>query len=92
MPYIKREDRAEIDDQIDELVKQLKTFDDGKVDGALNYTITRLLELTYDDINYFTINRVVGVINCVENEYYRRKAAPYEDRKKLLHGDVYRGL
>jgi hypothetical protein len=60
--------------------------------GELNYAITRML-LEYAaarGMSYATINEVVGVIECVKQEFYRRAAAPYEDAKCVENGDVYR--
>lgn len=60
--------------------------------GELNYRITkqilgflgaRPLE------NYDTYNEVVGVLECVKLEMYRRRIARYEDKKKKENGDVY---
>jgi hypothetical protein len=44
-----------------------------------------------DNVNksYFSYNEVVGVLECVKLEMYRRLVAPYEDRKCKENGDVY---
>lgn len=60
--------------------------------GELNYAITKLIEryraLVGD--SYGTFNNIVGVLECAKLEMYRRVAAPYEDFKKEVNGDVYR--
>lgn len=59
--------------------------------GELNYVITQLcrLHLSHHGTKYDTINEVIGVLECAKQEFYRRLAAPYEDTKIQLNGDVY---
>jgi len=59
--------------------------------GELNYQITTLLK-RYMEINgegYQSINDIVGALEGAKLEFYRRVAAPYEDRKIKENGDVY---
>lgn len=83
MPYIKQEDRQKFDAAID-LVEP-------KTAGELNYCVTRLVLgfLKRDKISYFTLNQVVGVLECAKQELYRRLVAPYEDVSATKNGDVY---
>lgn len=83
MPYIKQDDRDLFDESIDQ-------FPPIETTGELNYVLTRLLHRFVADRggNYAAINDTVGAIACVQNEFYRRVAAPYEDRKILENGDV----
>jgi hypothetical protein len=37
---------------------------------------------------YERLNRAMGVLACVQAEFYRRVAAPYEDQKIAENGDV----
>jgi hypothetical protein len=60
--------------------------------GELNYLISKLLDdylRRKGGIRYERLNEVVGVLECVKLEFYRRIAAPYEDGKKDENGDVY---
>jgi len=60
--------------------------------GALNYTLPRLLDgyiQRKGGVSYANLNEVIGVLECVKLELYRRVAAPYEDRKCEESGDVY---
>ena len=61
--------------------------------GTLNYIITRLCDYWTKDIdgkaNYERYNAVIGVLECVKQELYRRQIAPYEDEKCEENGDVY---
>lgn len=67
---------------------------DAETAGDLNYVITRIVDdYLKDDEGFFTythLNEVIGVLECVKLELYRRVAAPYEDRKCAENGDVYR--
>ena len=89
MPYIKPSQRSEIDDLIAQLAAKIKEIAPSpNTDGVMNYTITTLVHKVYNQTNYKTINNVVGMLECVKQEYYRRVAAPYEDEKIKENGDV----
>lgn len=57
--------------------------------GMLNYFITTVLDRvclsTYTDFN-----EVIGVLECIKQEFYRRVIAPYEDKKYEANGEVYK--
>ena len=61
--------------------------------GTLNYIITSLCDYWCRDFsgeaNYEKYNAVIGVLECVKQELYRRQVAPYEDKKCRENGDVY---
>lgn len=82
MPYISQEDRDE-----------LTCAGGPRSAGELNYVITRLIDgfLARNGVypSYEQINTVVGVLECAKMELYRRIAAPYEDQKCDINGDVY---
>ena len=86
MPYIREEERQALDVAIDELYSHLTS------PGRLNYAITRLI-LNYmprqAEASYQMVAEVTGVLENVKQEFYRRYAAPYEDRKIAENGDVY---
>jgi len=88
MPYITPEERMELYPEINALVEKLRRAPIDKLDGRLNYVITRLLVLLYPP-GYFNYNRAMGVLASVAHEYYRRRVAPYEDKKIQENGDVY---
>ena len=91
MPYITNEQRDVLDDTIKRLSLSLlstKNTDEKKLDGELNYVICSLISNLYDR-NYFSLNRVMGVLTCVQLEVYRRIIAPYEDKKSIDNGDVF---
>ncbi len=80
MPYIYQGDRYRYNDP---LVPRNA--------GELNFAITMLCikYLREQEKSYTTINEVMGVLTCAQQEFYRRVAAPYEDRKMQENGDVY---
>jgi len=61
-----------------------------KTPGELNYQITRccLEYLAVCDIEYANYNSVVGVLECVKQELYRRIMVPYEEAKREINGEV----
>ena len=85
MPYIKKDDRKVFDECLYELSNTVWT------EGDLNYCITMLLKLYLEreGLCYKNINRLMGVLECTKQEFYRRAAAPYEDKKIFENGDVY---
>lgn len=81
MPYIKEERRASLDHGLLE----------PEVPGELNYKISVLIRdyVNIKGLNYQTINDVMGALTSAQLEFYRRVAAPYEDKKIQENGDVY---
>jgi hypothetical protein len=59
--------------------------------GELNYAITCIAVeyLRVHGMSYNTINEIVGALECAKQEFYRRVAIPYEDKKIEENGDVY---
>lgn len=59
--------------------------------GELNYVLTCIV-LQYvedNDLDYQTINDILGALEGAKQEFYRRVAVPYEERKRNAHGDVF---
>jgi len=93
MPYIKQEDRAFVDYEIKTLANEIKRVinDSGGREGMMNYVISQLINQVYDPktMRYSDMNDVVGMLDCCKMEFYRKVAAPYEDKKELENGKVY---
>lgn len=95
MPYIKQGIRDQLDGAIENLaiaIMQCKNDKDQHIiaePGIFNYIISTLLHVTHGPISYYNINEVMGILECVKQEYYRRVAVPYEDHKVQENGDVY---
>ncbi|MDI6733277.1 MAG: hypothetical protein QME51_04510 [Planctomycetota bacterium] len=88
MPYIDKNNRKNLAPELNALIKKLKTTPDEKVDGCLNYCISVMLKELYS-ASYFNYNRMMGVINCVNQEIYRRLVSKYEDEKITEKGDIF---
>lgn len=93
MPYIKQEQRVQVDTQIKELANSiLDTISEDKSQraGVLNYTITKLLSEVYtlDKIRYNDLNEIIGMFECGKHEFYRMAVTPYENLKLLENGSV----
>ena len=88
MPYIARKDRAQYQTAIDELAK-LVPPDRMARPGHMNYIMSLLIQRVYGgSMRYADHNEVIGLLNCVQQEFYRRFTAPYEDEKIEQEGDL----
>lgn len=83
MPYISWQVRQEMDRALKPLLGLMLT------PGELNYVITTILLRCGCPADYSDYNSLLGVLECVKLELYRRRVAPYEDKKKEENGDVY---
>lgn len=90
MPYIKKEQREELDEAIKMLSDTILKTNESERAGRLNYIITRLLARSLDltSPKYENINRAVGILECAKLEFYQRIAVSYERRKYEENGDV----
>lgn len=77
MPYISQAERADV------IVPHTP--------GQLNYEISLACwdYLNKRGLDYTSLNEVIGVLECAKLEFYRRIAAPYEDHKCEVNGDIY---
>ena len=91
MPYIKQEKRDVVDSAIDELhlllVEMDNSDENNNMEGNINYIFTRLLMKIYGE-SYRDINDAMGVLTCVQQEFYRIVAAPYENQKQFENGEI----
>lgn len=85
MPYIKKDERKAIDEVAEFALKRVHT------PGQLNYLLSKILVLylKLETPCYQTYLEVIGTLECVKLELYRRSAAPYEDKKKKENGDLF---
>lgn len=88
MPYIKKEDRKKFNPVIKKIVSILNESD--KISpGELNYLISKSLYQLFDANPSYTLgNDLIGMLECVKLEFYRRRVAPYEDKKIEENGDI----
>lgn len=59
--------------------------------GELNFQFTACIKnyIEINNLNYQTINDIVGALSSCQQEFYRRIAVPYEEEKIKSNGDVY---
>ena len=81
MPYIPGKDRLDL----------LEGITTPRTEGELNFVLTKkILEvISVWGEGYKTYNAILGVLEAVKLELYRRKISGYEDLKKQQNGDVY---
>lgn len=88
MPYIKPDARLKFDEGIADLLGALQTEDEVKM-GEVNYVISTILwSLFKENESYSFGNDLMGALECVKQEFYRRQLAPYEDKKIKDNGDI----
>jgi hypothetical protein len=56
--------------------------------GDINYAFSRILGGVMGDVSYPKIAVITGVLENIKQEYYRRVAEGYEDKKMLENGDI----
>jgi len=91
MPYIKKEQRKKYGNSIGILTSKLQNNGACGIPimGDVNYVISKILWDIFDCNPSYTLgNNFIGVLECVKQEMYRRKLAPYEDQKIKENGDI----
>lgn len=85
MPYIKADLRNDFNFCAKQIAQRSET------PGELNYAITRICDefVMSKGESYTNYNMILGVLEAVKQELYRRKISPYEDVKMRENGDVY---
>jgi len=87
MPYIKKHDRNKWQKLIKEADRIIKGLPVEHLDGELNYFISKIIINSYPP-KYFNYNRAIGLLECIKQEFYRRKVGRYEDKKIKENGDI----
>jgi hypothetical protein len=59
-----------------------------EIAGDINYCVSRLISRVMGDISYGKIAIITGVLENINQEFYRRAASIYEDKKILENGDI----
>ena len=96
MPYIKEEERLELDLAIEYMIKAIKDnktslsnpFNFANYLGRINYCFSRVVAGVMGSVSYSKIAMATGVLENIKQELYRRIASPYEDQKILENGDI----
>lgn len=90
MPYIEKKDRPQYDSLIEDIVDQLtdhglKAFGVGELNYVISSIVTKIFK---QHPSYSYGNNLVGVLECVKQEFYRRPLVEYEDGKLKTNGDI----
>lgn len=86
MPYIKQNDRLRYLTEVDSLSVKLQ---EKSTPGELNFVISKIVwELFSKNPSYTKGNELMGVLECVKQEFYRRLLAEYEIEKIVENGDI----
>ena len=104
MPYIKDDNRKILDQSITSLTEILKTCACSQslghpykslsneeflnIVGDINYVFSRVISGLMGDRSYPKIAMITGVLENIKQEYYRRVASVYEDKKIVENGDI----
>lgn len=88
MPYIPKADRGAYQEAIAEIASKIPDDRMSRA-GHMNYVMSLLINRVYGDrMRYADHNEVMGLLSCVQAEFYRRFTAPYEDEKIESDGDL----
>jgi len=88
MPHITKGQRGRYDHAIMLLMKDLE----GAPDGDVNYVITQIIRKRVGPKRLHTYKKlqdIVGLLDCVLDEFKRLVLHPYKDKKRMENGDVY---
>ena len=91
MPYIQQKSRVYYDKEIDALLEKLTNYNTPNhlVVGELNYCISKILWTIFDKNPSYTLgNNLTGCLECVKQEFYRRRLSLLEEKKMLDNGDL----
>jgi len=101
MPYIQEKRRDVLDNHINnsaEIIKSnigrvyskesLSQEELLSVCGDINYFVSRLINQVAGEISYGKIAIITGVLDNIKQEFYRRVASGYEDKKIVENGDI----
>ena len=88
MPYISKPYREAYKKAIKELITKLRTLKEEERDGHVNFIITSILKGVYYPLKYRRFNALLGVLEAIKLELYRRIIGPYEDTKIWVNGDL----
>jgi len=94
MPYIKKEQREDLDVIVDILITKLtKDLKEGKITekdlaGNLTYVVFKLIRYFYENGKWYDRMDALKVCDSASDEFRRRFIHPYENKKIKENGDV----
>lgn len=89
MPYIKPILRVDYDAAITNLLSTFDAADVLEAPGILNYIFSKIVHKLFKEIpSYKMANTLIGVLESVKQEFYRRPVAEYEECMMVKNGDL----
>jgi hypothetical protein len=96
MPYINEEERPDLDVAIRIMVLAIQNNnyslnnpnDLSEYLGRINYCFSKVLAQLMGQVSYKKIAMITGVLQNIQQEFYRRVASVYEDVKINQNGDL----
>lgn len=94
MPYINMIQRRDVDKELNALINNLMEVDSESLPGIVNYCVSKMLWSLCGKGHsegvkrYHRMNAMIGALQCVQLELYRRVVVPYEDEKIEQEGDI----
>lgn len=92
MPYIPNKRREVLDQYVNGLADYIKETNlESSWLGDTNYVITRLLMRlvqTFGPMRYWMAVSLLGTLEAVKIEIFRRAIGPYENKQQEINGDV----
>jgi len=89
MPYIKPEERCSWDSFLQPILATVGESYNNIKPGELNYLFSSIVWSIFEaNPSYTKANELIGVLECVKQEFIRRKLNPLEDLKIKENGDI----
>jgi len=93
MPYIPQSDRQKFENILNSLRTILRYENEFK-SSEFNFMISTAIADILDEkgMSYTNGANIIGCLECIKLELYRRVLSPYEDQKMKENGDVYENV
>ena len=95
MLYISEEKRKTLDNEIEKVREALVDFqfddEETNIEACIQYIIMRLLSMIYGNKEGTTdanIIDVLGILEGVKLEFFRKAAVPHNDQQEFDHGEI----
>lgn len=101
MPYIDEKKRESLNESINLICLSLNKKNNKltneeflSICGDINYCFSRIISNVMGEVSYSKIAVITGVLENIKQEFYRRVAEGYENKKIIENGDIpeYRKL
>lgn len=91
MPYIDEKKKKSLECYAAQISNIIEIGENCASPGELNYSIIQICKgyINKKGLNYWAINDIIGALECVKQEFYRRVAVEYEKIKIEQNGDVF---